>query len=565
MRRLFTKIFICISVLVFISGIVTYTLLYIKSNSLSDFVSGNILLNSDFRNNFNSWNFDGNCTLTNINKINTLSVICDKNKKIRLWQDFNVISGQIYNLKFDLLGKQSGVFVIFRDNTTGNEEYLWCKGTENQKSYNWNIKTKKSGRRSIYFIIYQVGNYYFTNISLCNKQIKLKNIISVIILNLLIILIILLVVFKSNSKSLNILFLIIICTLAIIPIIKINNESKSEIENRNLSLLCPLINNGKINVSFGINFNDWLNDRFFERILCLQVNTLIRAYINNKIENEQVLAGRDRWYFRKENLVLLNNHNTFISNYYSKTMNNLLRLSKCCNDNDTDLYILVMPCNEEVYDDMLIGIKLGQIKYAIAQTIEKLKMDTDVNIIYGCNTMDKAKKEDFVCYKTDHHWTKFGAFRNYQKLMNEINKNNEGVIALDESDFIIKDKKFTDLVGFGSLFSMLNIPKWCWSYFYPMVGSYKTFSFKGEAYLKKEGNILFNYNGIDKCVLVFGDSMTTNIIDFFWDSFKKTILHREYGNIKMKNVERIIHNNKPDIAIMIIYYDNFYRIKNWYN
>ena len=542
--------------------------LKLNSTNFRDFSSGNILLNSDFKDGFKHWKCDNRVSLTNMNnKVFVHTEGVDK-RQTRFWQDIEVVSGKVYRLKFDLKGKQDGAFAIYRNVKTGKEEYLFCKGDESLKHYLWEFEPIRTGRDTIYLSTNQKGDYYFSDALLydknCNTQKKIL-LLSCLTLFIALLFFLAFCFIIWGSFLYNITLLILIITFSLFPILKINPEIKSEIENRNLSSFSPLISNGKIDISFGKNFNDWLNDRFFGRIFCLQVNTLIRAYINNKIENGQVLAGRDRWYFRKENLILLNNHNIDVSNNYSKTMNNLLRLSKYCKDNNTDLYILVMPCNEEVYDDMLIGIKLGPKKYAIAETIEKLKKDTGVNIIYGSDTMEKAKKENFACYKTDHHWTKFGAFRNYQKLMNEINKNNEGVVALGESDFIIKEKNFPDLVGFGSLFSMLNIPKWCWSNFYPMVGSYRTFSFKGESYLKKEGDILLNLRGIDKCVLVFGDSMTTNIIDFFWDSFKKTILHREYGNIKMKNVERIIHNNKPDIAIMIIYFENFYRIKNWYN
>ena len=553
-----------------LSTFVVNIVLKLRSTNFTDFISGNMFLNSDFKNGFKYWNIDNGISLTNVkNKIFVHTEGIEK-KQTRFWQDINVESGKVYSLKFELKGKQTGAFGIYRDIKTGKEEYIWCNENDMDglsKSYTWNIKPIRSGKNTIYLSTNKEGNYFFSNISICNIDTKCHKTVLILVFGVILfsfplLLFFYLIFFKPNLY--NIAFATFIAFLAILPILRINLDIKSDIENRNLAIFKHLIINRKINTSFGNDFNEWLNDRFFGRLIYNQLFILVKAYINNRVENDQVCAGKDRWYFRKENIKLLSRYDENKSINYILTRDNIIRLSDFCEKHNTDLYILVLPCNEEVYDENLIGIKLGNKKYAIAHAIEKLKNETGVKIFYGKDTLESAKIENYACYITDHHWTKFGAFRNYQNVMNEIHKNHEDIFSLSDDDFVIENKPFSNFIGFGSVFSMLNLPKWCWTYFCPKEGSYKTFRFKGEAHLEKSGELMTNKRGIDKCVLVFGDSMTTNIIDFFWDTFKKCILYRKYGNINMKIVEDKINNYNPDIAIMIVYYDNFFRIKNWY-
>ena len=120
-------------------------------------------------------------------------------------------------------------------------------------------------------------------------------------------------------------------------------------------------------------------------------------------------------------------------------------------------------------------------------------------------------------------------------------------------------------MGFGTQFNALNIPKCFQPKYYPDNGAYKIYNYKNQKLFKAEGNLTINPNGIDKKVLLFGDSMTIYIQKFFFASFNNTLIYREYGEMHMKQVEQLINSFKPDIVVMIVYYTNFHKIKLWYN
>lgn len=556
-------------VCVLISTLICHTILKFNATNFSNFISGNFLLNSNFEEGFKNWSCDNGISLTNINGRAYVHTAASDGIKTRFYQQINVISGNVYRLKFDVKGKQNGAYCIYRDLKTNKEEYTWCKGENGEeKSYIWDIKPLRTGKNCIYFSANKQGDYYFTKISLSNLSNKSKlNFLFLFgaIFSLSIIIYVICFCILNLLKYTDILFALAIVIFILLPLTKINTETKSKNENRNLAQYKSLISNGKINKTYGKNFNSWINDRFLGRKFYLQANTLIKAFINNKIDNKQVLAGNDQWYFKKDNLSLLNSYNEDNPHNFSKLAKNISRLSNFCKSHNADLFILVLPCNEELYSEKLTGINLGKKKYAIAHTIDKLRNDTGVNIMYGSDSLEEAKQEGYACYKTDHHWTELGAFRSYQKIMKEIIKNHEDIVSLTDDDFDISDKPYTYSIGAGSIYSMLNLPDWTFDKFYPINTKYKSFAFKKKNNLEKKDELMLNKKGNNHFVFVFGDSMTIGIINFFWDSFAKTLLYKEYGYINMKNVETKIEEYNPDIAVMIVYYHNFERIKNWYN
>ena len=73
-----------------------------------------IFKNNDFKQGLKYWNVEGNVYLTNIESSVYACVSHDGNKKSRIYQTINAVSGQIYRLSFDLLSSNKGAFVICR-------------------------------------------------------------------------------------------------------------------------------------------------------------------------------------------------------------------------------------------------------------------------------------------------------------------------------------------------------------------------------------------------------------------------------------------------------------------
>jgi len=402
----------------------------------------------------------------------------------------------------------------------------------------------------------------FTNVSLIDNDAPLKrNFLWLIYAYVCILLIIVLFSFFVESDITTFVILIVLCVL---PIAYLDKSKASSFENRNLAVFKTLYEDKKLNLNFGRDFNTWLNDRFTGRTFVMQANTVLKSLTDGKVGNDKVYAGKDKWYFRKDILKSIVHYKENDEKRFEQTKAALSRFSNFCQKNKSDLYILVMPSNEEFYEQYLPGVELRKKKFSFGPTIEKLKNETGIKIIYAKDTMQGAQKEGLTNYKTDHHWTQLGAFRCYQRIMDEISKNYPYIHTLTDDDFVITDRHCSWDFGFGTQFETLNIPKSLRKHFYPQDAYYKIFGYRKPKDLSREKEIMLNKNGIDKKVLVLGDSMTDNIIKFFWDTFSTTELYYEYGYMHMKNAEKKISEFKPDITVMIIYYSNFAGIKKWY-
>ena len=160
-----------IPLFVVLSYLIFQTVLKYNSSSINSYVSKNVLKNSNFKEGFKNWKHDEGIIITNINNVTSvLEVGSGKNLK-RFYQDINVVSGKVYRLRFNLTAKKSGALVICRDNFTSKEEYLVCEGKNDNKTYVWNIKPKRTGKNSIYFACNKEGQYYFSKIQLLDNEV----------------------------------------------------------------------------------------------------------------------------------------------------------------------------------------------------------------------------------------------------------------------------------------------------------------------------------------------------------------------------------------------------------
>jgi hypothetical protein len=525
---------------------------------------GNVLHNGNFEDGFIYWNTSSHekVSLTNISGTSAVKLSSDNNAGITLLQKIKLNDRHSYRISCSSQSDSASVLVIYSDDKTKKEDYLYCKKSDLLQTNSKTLKPFSSGNGKISLSIKSRGEACFADVSLIDKDAPLKKYFLFLIYAyaaILLIIVVLSFLLESNTTT---FFILIV--LFVLPLAYLDKSDASTFENRNLAVFKPLFKNKSLNRNFGKDFNEWLNDRFTGRTIVMQAYNIIKCLVDGKVGNDKILAGTDRWYFRKDILKSIVHYKENDQIKFEQTKNALTRFSNFCKNNKSDLYILVMPSNEELYDQYLPGIDLKQKKFSFGPTIDNLRNETGVNIIYAKDVMEKAQKEGLTNYKTDHHWTQLGAFRCYLRIMYEISKTNPDIHSLTEDDFVITDRHCSWDFGFGTQFETLNIPGWLKKRFYPQDAYYKIFDYKRPKDLSKEKGIMLNKNGIDKKVLVLGDSMTHNIINFFWDTFGTSELYYEYGYMHMKNAEMKIAAFKPDITVMIVYYSNFSGIKQWY-
>lgn len=540
-------------------SVISLTLKY-NSTSFKDFTAGNVLKNSDFKNGFKEWKYQDNISITNIDRKASVHIKGSNNKQTRFQQDIEVVSGQVYCVQFRLKGLQTGAFAIRRDLKTTKEEYLYCTGKANEKTYTWEINPIRTGKNTIYFSAYKEGDYYFSDIKVVNKSIKdpfkVLLLVSITILSSIILSVIL---FFINKR---IVFYSVVLLLSILPVIKINKSDISINENRNLAKFKSIFEGGKINLSFGKEFNDYLNDRFFGRQFIMSWYRDLKYTVDRRYENSTAIQGKDGWLFEK-----------FDPNMFSTSgdadkliLDKMIQLQEQCNNKGIKVVFASIPEKNSVYGEYNYSNSVDE------RLAKKLAQNEEVRFLFLLDEFLKDKDNGYLYFKDDHHYTERGAFYYAQKLIDCCKQDFPVLIDLKTNDFVISNIKntYNDSITFakfnekqnvvGSIRKLLNFDKES----YPNTSYYeayrhKTFRIpKTELASGKPSYSIYRNEAINNHVkiMVLGDSNIAFLVPFLTSAFSECLFLQtnEHGNAGwyLKAYSQILDANKPDIIFVIV-------------
>lgn len=233
------------------------------------------------------------------------------------------------------------------------------------------------------------------------------------------------------NKLLAIIFMIYIFTFPILKLI-FKDINFSYLENRVLQ------NKPKFNIQEFIsgeytkNFQKYIEDQFPMRNTFVSIKSYTELFMKRK-ENNDVYIGSDGYLLQKFNkpVMELTKKNLKYINDFSKTFNT---------------YFLLAPTATKIHENKLP-------KYAVPYDEEEYinyirqKLNKGVNFIPLINKLIE-KNNEYIYYKTDHHWTTLGAYYAYVQFCKVY-----GIKALElnECDIIKASDNF-----YGSLFSKGN-------------------------------------------------------------------------------------------------------------
>ena len=569
-------VIVVLATISFILSIVALNyILKFNSTNLKDFISGNILLNSDFQDDFKCWNHSNNVKLIETNGTRCVYINNENATQARLWQEINIISGRVYRMTFTLSGSNHGASAILQYSKTGKQLFFNCDGNNDNKKYCWEIKPTITERSKLFLYTSKKGTFCFSNISLhdddCSALIRIIIIlVGVLVLTFIFGLILFVVLF--GSRYFNIIFFIVIGSLAVCPALRINNETKSSVENRNLAKYKPLFESTtercQINKNFGIDFNNWINDRFWGRFFWITWNRYIQAFIDKRYENKYAFQGRDGWLFAK--------HNYFDQDYINtcnKIKNNIDLLTDFFNKKGIKIYFAIMPEKECVYKEKHYFRKFDKEKIP-----EYLSLICSNNYLYLKTSIEKLKQDGYTHFKEDHHWTHLGAFGGYQGIMGMIMKD-FNVSFLNKNDFTLKEfygvydnqvrvRAFQNNLKNGSTYYQLNLN----DNLYKHVNKYLVFIPKEtpEQIEVHDRYAVFKGNHNNYKIMVIGDSNIGYILPFISSSFFNSLFLYASGssnkpdNWSIKSYTDIIFSYKPQIIVVLVRANNAISWRNLY-
>lgn len=256
-------------------------------------------------------------------------------------------------------------------------------------------------------------------------------------------------IFQNNSR-IDLVFLFACFIVLFIPMLSIDQRENSMQENRALSKYFPLVENGKLNFSFGRDFDAWFSDRFYRRRSIVKMyHKMHGRFSRNELPN--AVIGSDGWLFGKafNAMDVFRNANLFSSEDLEKIHENLRKLNNFAKENDKKVYLFFSPDKETIYGEYYLKSVKKQNDHS---RLEQLKTFLDENpfsnitYVYSAGELKKAKEEEHTVFcRTGTHMNNPGSFIEYQALSAAIGKDYKGITPVRLSDLDITVKPECDI------------------------------------------------------------------------------------------------------------------------
>ena len=205
---------------------------------------------------------------------------------------------------------------------------------------------------------------------------------------------------KTNYYKINgVIFLVIIFSFFIINIFK-SDTTTSELENRTLKKKPKIDIDNIISGRYQTKFESYVNDQFFIRDKFIKLKSKSDSIVLKK-ENNGIYFGKDGFLFEK--ICKLNEErvdnnisaiNTFIGKY-----------------NNNKFYFELVPTSATVYPEKLPD-NAPIVDERDCEGKIKDKLSSNVKFVSPYDSLVK-NSEQYIYYKTDHHWTTLGAYLGY--------------------------------------------------------------------------------------------------------------------------------------------------------
>lgn len=252
--------------------------------------------------------------------------------------------------------------------------------------------------------------------------------------------------FNRISKR---VFVILFFAMLIIPLATINlkRNTRSETENRKLAQFPDFYDEeGKRNINFNSQFETWVNDNIGFRSEMVATNAKLQYYLFRVLTHNDMYLGPNGEfnYATKEMLADYQHLNLKSEQELSYLAEGFQYAKDYLSDKDIQMYYFQCWDKHSIYPEYFpkTVIQYGE-KSKTDQIVKALIEKTDVNVISPKAELIAGKDnyESYSKWGDSSHWTQRGAFVGYQKLMGEINNNNNGIYKmLQENDYNITVK-----------------------------------------------------------------------------------------------------------------------------
>ena len=371
----------------------------------------------------------------------------------------------------------------------------------------------------------------------------------------------------EHHSRIDIVFLCVFFALLFVPMLKINPADKSLQENRMLAKYPALFVSNGLNLKFGSLFEKWFNDRFLGREWLIKIHDSLKFYLNKYYANTKVFTGKDGWMFfqgdRKEFL--------FSEKQKQDIYRGVEALNKFCNQHEIKCYLEVVPAKSSIVPEAVFRKDFFQ-DAEIIPLLSSLSDKIGIDIIFPLEELKQAHKKDYVYFKTDHHWTEWGAYIGYKAFIEKLKEKYSHAVLTPETDYDIfyshqVRAEFNRQFWKGYQCQSLNLTdETC-----RLNVKYKNYKNKDESHVvlhenSKKGTKDFYYPKAKGKVVVIGNSFAENFVSFLPYSFQYTKKLRSNSegqdNFKLSRWKKDILEFHPDVLVFVFHTSYIYHLKD---
>lgn len=195
-------------------------------------------------------------------------------------------------------------------------------------------------------------------------------------------------------------------------------EKRSELENRELRTFPKFSRRELFNNEYTPKIENFTEDHFIKRDSWISLKSICESVLG-KTENNGVVYGDDGYMFTK-----------FTSSDYSQMEKNIGYINKFAErHSDRNVSFLLVPTAP--------GVITGKVRN------ESPVIDTDYILKYAEENLAPAVKfinvqsalkehsDEYIYYRTDHHWTTLGAYYGYCEYMTSIGRQPENLSSFE--------------------------------------------------------------------------------------------------------------------------------------
>ncbi|QMV44289.1 DHHW family protein [Cohnella cholangitidis] len=238
---------------------------------------------------------------------------------------------------------------------------------------------------------------------------------------------------KLQTKLNLILFLTFIFGFAIVNLLRPHSEAKSNLEQRDIMKQPEFTVDRFFDGEYTREYDNYFADNFAFRTELVQVGTNLKELKGFPTEDQMsiVVQGGDnmnaeqgegssvtntnssKYIIIKDRAFTAFEYSASAAEMYADTLN---RFRKSV-DKKVRVYSLLAPTSVEFTDNASIKKLTDSQKDAFAHVLERL--DGAIGKVDAYSALENHK-EEYVYFRTDHHWTALGAYYAYTKLMEQM-------------------------------------------------------------------------------------------------------------------------------------------------